>query len=139
MNTPHSFPISKYLQDHVISFRRILLKSLTTTRILFDPNTTLSRRTFFQEEKGKNGRRSIQICHQIKYVWMMKFKSTFQLIVIVQSFDTMSPQRQTLKKLFFFLGFLSQILTIHRTAGEGGGYIFNSSLPLPPTSQTLRH
>ena len=25
------------------------------------------------------------------------------------------------------------------TAGKGGGYFFNSSLPLPPTSQTLRH
>ena len=27
----------------------------------------------------------------------------------------------------------------HRTAGEGGGHFFNSSLPLPPASQTLRH
>ena len=27
----------------------------------------------------------------------------------------------------------------HRTAGEGEEYFFNSSLPLPPTSQTLRH
>ena len=43
--------------------------------------------------------------------------------------------------LFFFsyLGFLSRTFTIHRTAGEGGGYLFNSSLPLPPASQTLRH
>ena len=42
---------------------------------------------------------------------------------------------------FFFpyLGFLSRTFTIHRTAGEGGGYLFNSSLPLPPASQTLRH
>ena len=30
------------------------------------------------------------------------------------------------KKLF------SQPFTNHRTAGEGGGYLFNSSLPLPP-------
>ena len=45
-------------------------------------------------------------------------------------------------KFFFFflnLGFLSQTFTIHGTAGEGGGYLFNSSLPLPPASQTLRH
>ena len=44
--------------------------------------------------------------------------------------------------LFFFfvyLGFLSGTFTIHGTAGEGGGYLFNSSLPLPPASQTLRH
>ena len=45
------------------------------------------------------------------------------------------------KKFFFFLylGFLSRTFRIHGTAGEGGGYLFNSSLPLPPASQTLRH
>ena len=40
---------------------------------------------------------------------------------------------------FFCLGFLSRTFTIHGTAGEEGGYLFNSSLPLPPASQTLRH
>ena len=40
---------------------------------------------------------------------------------------------------FFYLGFLSRKFTIYRTAGEGGGYLFNSSLPLPPASQTLRY
>ena len=30
--------------------------------------------------------------------------------------------------LFFYLGFLSRTFTIHRTAGEGVGYFFNSSL-----------
>ena len=50
--------------------------------------------------------------------------------------------KNLLDKYFFFfsyLGFLSRTFTIHRTAGEGGGYLFNSSLPLPPASQTLRH
>ena len=28
---------------------------------------------------------------------------------------------------------------IHRTAGEEGGYLFNSPVSLPPASQTLRH
>ena len=28
---------------------------------------------------------------------------------------------------------------IHRTAGEGGDDLFNSPLPIPPASQTLRH
>ena len=37
------------------------------------------------------------------------------------------------------LGFLSRTFTIHRTAGEGRGYLFNSSLPLPPASQTPIH
>ena len=40
---------------------------------------------------------------------------------------------------FFYMGFLTQTFMIHRTAGEGGGYLFNSSIPLSPTSQTLRH
>ena len=39
----------------------------------------------------------------------------------------------------FYLGFLLRTLTIHRTAGEGWGYLFDSSLPLPPTSQTFWH
>ena len=35
---------------------------------------------------------------------------------------------------FFYLGFLSWTFTIHRTAGKGGEYLFNSI-----ASQTLRH
>ena len=38
----------------------------------------------------------------------------------------------------FYLSFLSQVFAIHRTVGEGGDYLFNSSLPLPPASQILR-
>ena len=41
--------------------------------------------------------------------------------------------------VFFYLGFFSQLFMNHRTAGEEGGHFFNSSLPLPPVSQTLRH
>ena len=40
---------------------------------------------------------------------------------------------------FFYLSFLLRPFTNHRTAGEGGGHFFNSSLPLPPVSQTQRH
>ena len=40
---------------------------------------------------------------------------------------------------FFYLGFLSWTFTIYRTTGERGGYLLNSSLPLPPASQTFRH
>ena len=39
--------------------------------------------------------------------------------------------------IFFYLGFLSQTFTNHRTAGEGGGHFFNSPLPLPPASQKV--
>ena len=48
----------------------------------------------------------------------------------------LDPWEQT---IFFYLGFLSRTFTIHGTAGEGEGYLFNSSLPLPPASQILRH
>ena len=34
------------------------------------------------------------------------------------------------------MGFLTRTFTIHRTAGEGGGYFLNYSLPVPPVSQT---
>ena len=35
--------------------------------------------------------------------------------------------------------YVSQTFTIHRTSGEGGGYLFNSSLSLPPAAKTLRY
>ena len=35
--------------------------------------------------------------------------------------------------------FLSLKFMIHRTTGERGAYPFHSSVPIPPTSQTLRH
>ena len=44
-------------------------------------------------------------------------------------------------ELAFFISvrvFFTNIM-IHRGAGEGGGYLFNSSLPLPAVSQTPRH
>ena len=40
--------------------------------------------------------------------------------------------------VFYYMGFLSRPVTNHGTAREGEGY-FNSSLPLPPASQALRH
>ena len=40
---------------------------------------------------------------------------------------------------FFYLGVLSRTFTIYRTTGEGGSYLFNSSLPLPLASRTFRH
>ena len=52
-----------------------------------------------------------------------------------------APFKDLIKKVnlperisFFYLGFLSQPFTNHRTAGEGGGHFFNFSLPLPPDS-----
>ena len=39
----------------------------------------------------------------------------------------------------FFLFEFSRTFTYHRTAGKGEDYFFNSTLPLPPASQALRH
>ena len=41
--------------------------------------------------------------------------------------------------IFFYVGFLARTFANHRTAREGEGHFFNSSLPLPPASQKLRH
>ena len=38
--------------------------------------------------------------------------------------------------IFFYLGLLSQTISNYKTAREGGGHFFNSSLPLPPALQT---
>ena len=38
---------------------------------------------------------------------------------------------------FFSIRFFFTNIMIHRAAGEGKSYLFNFSLPLPPTSQTL--
>ena len=62
--------------------------------------TILSRRTFSQEEKKRLAvDLSKQICHRINYVWVIKFKSVFRQIMIVQSFETISSQRQMLKNI----------------------------------------
>ena len=42
-------------------------------------------------------------------------------------------------QFFFCLGFASRTFTNHRTAREGGGHSINSSLPLRPALQILRH
>ena len=39
---------------------------------------------------------------------------------------------------FFFSIYFFQQHSASQTAREGGGYLFNSSLPLPPTLRTLR-
>ena len=65
------------------------------------------------------------LCHSF-YTWTSVEQIVVRLIVLFFYYY-----------FFFYLGFLSQPFTNHRTAGEGGGYFFNYSLPLPPASQTL--
>ena len=56
-----------------------------------------------------------------------------------KAFDSIPHDLIIAKMYIFYLGFLSQIFAIHRVAEKGGRYLFKSSLPLPPTSQTHRH
>ena len=49
------------------------------------------------------------------------------------------PEKKLLHVFFFYPDFLIRTFRNHWIAGEGGGHFFNSSLPLPPASQTLRH
>ena len=48
-------------------------------------------------------------------------------------------QTYKFRQFFLCLVFLSPTRECFRTAGEGRGYFINSSLPLLPASQTLRH
>ena len=59
------------------------------------------------------------------------FRKTCRLCF--QRMETLQPFAM---HFFFYLGFLLQTFTIHRTAREGGGYLFNSSVPLQPASHT---
>ena len=65
-----------------------------------------------------------------------------QMIDIIFKFENLliveKSENYRQSAIFFSLGFLSRSFANHRTAGEGGGHFFNSSLPLPPSSQTLR-
>ena len=60
------------------------------------------------------------------------------LINIAQLWRVKQEYRRVFFLFFFFL-FFSRPFTIHSTTGEGRGYSFNSSLPLPPASQALRY
>ena len=59
---------------------------------------------------------------------------------IDKSFNCLRGYKLNILNYFcFYLGFLSQPFTNHRTAWEAGGHFFNSSLPLPTSSQSLRY
>ena len=79
-------------------------------------------------------------CHG--YTLQLAVGETTEAIKIMRGTLTLrkdTAPRNSDDRDFLCVGFLSQTFTIHRTAGEAGGYLFNSSLPLPPASQTLTH
>ena len=61
---------------------------------------------------------------------LLKTKNEIPIVVVI-IYITLNNCKLGLRIFFFFffyLGFLSRTFTIHGTAGEGGGYLFNSSL-----------
>ena len=67
-------------------------------------------------------------------IWKSKIKVTTLTHIKVKTRTVLYWSAMIL--LIFFLSFLSGTFMIHRTAGKGGDYFFNSSLALPPASQT---
>ena len=64
------------------------------------------------------------------------FSNLFDMVVIF-NISTKFPRNLGSVPVLLFafsLGFLSRTFTTYRTAGEGGAYLFNSSLPLPLAS-----
>ena len=59
--------------------------------------------------------------------------------IICKEMTALEAFRCPLPVYFFLSGFSLRTLTNHWTSGEGGRHFFNSSLPLPPASQTLRN
>ena len=72
--------------------------------------------------------------------WFKLDNSESRIVFKISNIYTFKHQpHKIVKHTRIYLGFLSRAFTIHRTAWEGGGYLFNSSLQLPPASQTFRH
>ena len=69
----------------------------------------------------------------------MNRKDFYIFIAWVQYFGNATGIFKKMKGTCFDLFLFSQRLTIHRTAGEGGVYQFNSSLPHSLASETFRH
>ena len=71
---------------------------------------------------------------------------TFPVIMCLASLrDQWNGTTQTVNKYklldyhFFLSEFFSPTFTIHITAGEGVGYLSNSSLPFPPASHIIKY
>ena len=72
-------------------------------------------------------------------VMSKKKKKNFKRYDLLKQTIHLKFLKDCLPHFFFYLGFLSRTFMIHRTAGEGGGYLFNSFLPLPSASQTFQN
>ena len=76
---------------------------------------------------------SIILNHPTDLLLQNAGKNAYEKIAILRKYPdgyatTSLTWHSSVRVFFFFLGFLSRIFEIHRTAGKGEGYLFNSSL-----------
>ena len=83
--------------------------------------------------------RFTQMCDLFSTDWSQFFFNFYRIPIIDVFLVYLRYNNNFLHFLFFYLSFPSPPFTIHRTVGEGGGYVFISSLSIPLASQTLRH
>ena len=80
---------------------------------------------------------TIEQKHLSRDVSRKRFSKNMQQIYMGTPMQKSDFSKVANQLFFFYLGFLSRTFTIHRTAGEGGGYLYNSCLPLPPLQRHL--
>ena len=131
----NSFLILPFFQIHTVKSRKYYDTNVFVNfSFLF---TTISRFseynpwTYFSGGGGREGGRGL--------IFGVKIKLRNAWAYFRGNLYTGGAYFPSFTVFFFYLGFLSQTFTIHKTAEEGGGYFFNSSLPLLPASQKLEH
>ena len=74
------------------------------------------------------------ISNEIKkqYTKWSKWKFLSILSLFLKESPSLKVSEVNVRRFFLYLGFLSRIFTIRRTAGERGSYFFKPSLPLSP-------
>ena len=86
-----------------------------------------------------------KVHHGCFWYWEIKVFSEITKKISIWYSKTQKRSQKSIRSIavglifFFYLGFLSRTFTIHRTSGEGGAYLFDSSVTLPPALQTRRH
>ena len=96
---------------------------------------------FVSTSSWENIKQDMRVKLEFSIFTISKDRMTVLLFVIAKQLVSFIWKivKLTFFSFFFCLGFLSRTFTIHRTVGEGGEYLCNSSLPLSHASQTSRH
>ena len=96
---------------------------------------------FVSTSSWENIKQGMRVKLEFSSFTISKDRMTVSLFVIAKQLVSFIWKivKLTFFSFFFYLGILSRTFTIHRTVGEGGAYLCNSSLPLSHPSQTSRH